>query len=504
MNPLPAGRSLATFAAAAALASGLLSYPTVAQATTSDCTQFADSLHQAVNPSRAANTGVQLLSLSGTEISNAAAHGFTQAGEDLGRASKTYTADSGQTAVHRLYKNGVFTSATTAADIASFTADGWVDQGTFAFAGRAASESCTLKAERFTKNGSYRTVTAADAKASLTADGWTAQEAGTFYLAATLVETAETTFNLAVIPDTQAETNEAANARFLGRTNWLAANKDALDLRYVLHTGDIVNWGWLDQPQYDRATAAMDKLTDASIPYNVSVGNHDTRAVGWNGVSGSTGYGGSAYMYNPECPSRLGAAECYSWLLVRHTEELNDNFPTSSIGGLGGTFESGKIDNNFSTFKAAGRKWLVLTLEFAPRTAAVNWAKSVVEAHPDYNVIVQTHYYIEGNGVISSSNAGYGSNSGSYVYNNLIKKYANIKLVFSGHTGSASSRVDTGSAGNKILTFLLNDLGKSYNSVRLVNIDTDAGTVSTKVYSPMNDKTWTSYATSADGMVWVS
>ncbi|MCB0913467.1 MAG: metallophosphoesterase, partial [Propionibacteriaceae bacterium] len=119
-----------------------------------------------------------------------------------------------------------------------------------------------------------------------------------------------TPFTVAVMPDTQDETLNASNPKFANRTQWLVDNRAALNLEYVMHSGDVVDWGWLVPSQFDVAKTAIRKLSDAGIPYALTIGNHDTAAVGWNGVAGSTGYGGSAYASNPECPTKLSAAEC--------------------------------------------------------------------------------------------------------------------------------------------------------------------------------------------------
>ena len=64
----------------------------------------------------------------------------------------------------------------------------------------------------------------------------------------------------------------------------------------------------------------------------------------------------------------------------------------------GGAFEAGKVDNIYSLYEAGGVKWMVLVLELWPRKAAVDWAKSVVASHPDHNVIMVTHDYLDGAG----------------------------------------------------------------------------------------------------------
>lgn len=296
------------------------------------------------------------------------------------------------------------------------------------------------------------------------------------------------TFSIAVLPDTQAETNDPANRQFLNRVNWMVANKDAFDLRYVLHTGDVTNWGWLDPAQLTRAKAAMTVLNDAGLPYALTVGNHDTEAVGWNNVAGSSGYGGSAYMNNPECPSRLGAAACKSWLLLRHTEAFNKTFPLSGMGGVGGAYEAGKVDNYWTTFSANGSTWLVLTLELWPRKEVVAWARDVVASHPEDNVIIQTHNYVTRKGGIEGSNGGYGATSPRYLYDQVVSKYSNVKLVFSGHTGGFTSRVDK-PHGNTVLSFLGNQLGRGDNPVRIVTVNTRTGDVYSTVYDPIDTRT---------------
>lgn len=306
------------------------------------------------------------------------------------------------------------------------------------------------------------------------------------------------TFSIAVIGDTQEETGWPTDPRFPSRTAWLAAHRESLNLRYAIHTGDMVNWGWLAPNQYTLAKKAMSTLTRAGVPYSLTVGNHDTRAVGWDGVPGSRGYGGSAYVFNPECVRRLSASECDTKKLVRKTAEFNDAFP---LGGLtadvGGTFEYGKVDNTWSTFSVDGTKWLVLSLEFAPRKTAVEWGRKVVAAHPNYNVILSTHFYLNGNGTISNSNAGYGETSGTYIYDRIVSKYANVKIVTSGHTGGFTRRVDT-IKGNKVISYLGNSIVRSENPLRILTINTKSGVISNTVYRKVVNGTATRHSSGKD------
>jgi len=188
--------------------------------------------------------------------------------------------------------------------------------------------------------------------------------------------------------------------------------KNSLDLRFVIHTGDVVNWPAYDPAQLPIASEAMAVLDNAGIPSQLSIGNHDT--------------------------------------------------------------------------------------------AAVNWAKGVVESHPDYNVIIHTHSYLTSTGGIYQSNGGYGSNSPQYVYDNLVKLYPNIKFVFCGHTGIAAKREDIGVHGNKIVSINGTFHSNTNNPVQLLEIDVNNGTASTKFYVPLDGYEWTQYRWTFSGLNFVS
>lgn len=166
-------------------------------------------------------------------------------------------------------------------------------------------------------------------------------------------------------------------------------------------------------------------------------------------------------------------------------------------------FESGKVDNMYSTFEAGGLQWLVLNLELWPRPAVITWAKRVVATHPRHNVAIATHSYLTSTGAISGTNGGYGATSPQYLYDNLVKVYPNVRLMFSGHTGTSAYRVDTGTHGNKIYSMLLTMHDNQTNPVRLVNIDTAANTLSTRVYAPYTNLAYPAYNKTYTSVSWV-
>ncbi|MFT3888432.1 MAG: metallophosphoesterase [Arachnia sp.] len=484
---------------ATGLFAGLGAAPAQAAST---CDVLTAPVYSTTNPKLETN----LLTTSSVEHQRSQeVYGFTADPHVVGLAARKQ--ESGLVKVTRLYnvKTHDFMWAAGAAEVSRMTSRGFRVEGSEFYAATSA-ESCTVAVYRYAKGSHFAFASSADERRKLTTDGWV-DEGAVFHLRREVLlpkpdsptsirDISSGTFTLAVIPDTQEEVNKATDTRSIGRTQWLVDNKAKLGLKYVLHTGDIVNWGDVDPKQYDIAQKSLVPLAQAGIPYSLAIGNHDTPAVGHDGKAGSRGYGGSAYVNNPECKEKFGAEKCKTWLLIRDTKVFNERFPLSSLSDVGGTFEPGKVDNMWTTFRADGADWLVLTLEFHARKEAIEWARGVVASHPTHNVIIQTHSYLTSSGSIYTTASGYGSTTGTYLFDNLIKVYPNIKLVFSGHVGNAAKRVDTGVNGNKIVSYLGCFHSRTTNPMRLVTIDADTGLVTTKVYAPATNATTAAWATS--------
>lgn len=289
-------------------------------------------------------------------------------------------------------------------------------------------------------------------------------------------------FSIAIIPDTQREVKSQSDTRFSHRTNWLVNNKDRLKLRYVLQVGDLTDWGERDTTHYDRASEGLQMLEDAHICYALCPGNHDTQAVA---------VGGGAYDTT------------MTRTLVRVTPEWNNYFPPSRFPMLRGTFEEGKSDNCYHTFQAGGQLWLILALEFMPRFDAVTWARAVVENHPNHNIILLTHMFLQGNGSIGQS-AEYGESSPQYMFDNLVKLYPNFRFVFGGHAPTWSHNELTGVNGNKIYAY--NDCWHHVdnNPVRIVEFKIKANQFDTYVYMPMTPGVQSGTSSTKTGVVWAA
>ncbi len=277
-------------------------------------------------------------------------------------------------------------------------------------------------------------------------------------------------FTLPVLPDTQNEVTGNVTM-FTDQMNWIVSNHTTMHMPTVLAVGDIVNWDTADHAQWVTASNGYTTLDNAAITYTVCVGNHDTAAV--------TVGGGAA-------PGNVNAN-------LRNTTSFNTYFPVNRFVTQQGRWEANKSDNVWSIFTAGGVNWLVLSLELWPRQGAIDWANTVVVAHPNHNVIVVTHSYLNSDGTIKQDNGGYGDTSPQHLFDTLVKVHPNVLLVLCGHVDSSAWRTDTGTNGNKVYSILQDyqttDLGGGF--IRLFDIDTTAHTIAARMYSPYHNTTKT-------------
>jgi hypothetical protein len=439
-----------------------------------DCAAFNDPVYQVVKPSN----DVSLVTASQREAERAANLGYV---DDRGEIFQASTRPAtGLVEVHRLFR-AVRQDFMVTADPQEWqnlagALIGYEDRGISFYASPVAAD-CLSPIYQYLKDSRTRVAASKADRDALVADGWVSQGI-VFYAAADdnapapapqpPADGTDTTFTFAAMPDTQQEVLRSSDTRFINRTKWLVNQKSALDLRFVTHSGDLVNWDTPEHEQYEIASAAMKPLEAATIPYTIAIGNHDTMA---------TDVGGGAR------DAKL------TRIYQRDTRTFNSYFNASRYTKVGGAFEAGKVDNIYSLYEAGGVKWMVLVMELWPRKAAVEWAKDAVASHPDHNVILVTHDYLDGAGGLEQS-AGYGETSPQYVFDNLVSQYPNFRMTLSGHVGWATSKVYTGKSGNKIYSFLTTIHSTSTNPVRLFTVDTKAGTLKTWIYAPYTNETF--------------
>src|SRR5262249_24585191 len=58
------------------------------------------------------------------------------------------------------------------------------------------------------------------------------------------------------------------------------------------------------------------------------------------------------------------------------------------------TFESGRMDGTFALAELGGQSWVVLSLEYGPRDAMLDWADRILREHAPLPAMVAAHAYL--------------------------------------------------------------------------------------------------------------
>jgi len=278
-------------------------------------------------------------------------------------------------------------------------------------------------------------------------------------------------FTIVVLPDTQyysQESNGASLAMFTAQTNWIAANRSAMNIRAVVGVGDIVQCGG-SEAEWAKADGAYKALDGAGIPYLPTIGNHD-----YDGNCGDMGAGRSAGNYNRWFgPARLAGHSWYG----------------------GSSFPAGSHENFFIRFDAGDRKFLALALEFYPRDAALSWAQSVIDANPDREVIMVTHACVNTNGQFIGLLEPKGplayqlldGNDGQGIWNKFVRRNSRIVALVNGHLHGTGRMVLNNDAGRPVPMMLSNfqaeaNGGNGY--LRVLKFRPSAGVIEVTTFSP--------------------
>ncbi len=302
-------------------------------------------------------------------------------------------------------------------------------------------------------------------------------------------------YSFVIIPDTQNYTKSEANhANFLAMTRWIVEHREKLNIVLVLHEGDLVEHnnitersgrGGGDQNGLQMWASAKRAISvlDGELPYILCTGNHD--------------YG------------------------VRSAEDRQTHFnsffaPTDNplnSDGQGGGILRGMGDNAFGarTLENAyfelqgpdGRDFLIIALEWAPREAAVDWARGVA-ARPefaDHTAILLTHTYLNHDNSYDTSPHKYGTapdtHGGQELWDALVGPSKNIQMTLNGHVGGdqVGYRVDTNARGQDVHQMLFNaqfdgggHLGNGGDGwLRIMTFEPDGKTVTIRTYSPLRE-----------------
>jgi hypothetical protein len=282
-------------------------------------------------------------------------------------------------------------------------------------------------------------------------------------------------FTIVVLPDTQYYARTYPDI-LDAQVAWIAAQRERAGIALVAHEGDIVDD---DVPaQWQRAASSLHRL-DGLVPLLLSAGNHDYRRAGTH-------------------IDRRTSLDGYFW----------PQAPSGAVVGQG-TFEPERLENSFVLLSTASGPWLVVSLEFGPRDAVLDWAGELLARHAQVPAIVVTHAYLDADGTrydhvsrhdqlwnphryFADDRPG-AVNDGEEMWRKLIARHDNVRFVLCGHalddgTGRLTSRRADGSTVHEILAnFQTGALGGA-GYLRIMRFSPRQQTVAVQTYSPYLDQ----------------
>jgi len=269
-------------------------------------------------------------------------------------------------------------------------------------------------------------------------------------------------FTVIVLPDTQYYSASYPQI-FNSQTQWIAANRDALNIQLVIGVGDIVD-GPMQTTQWQNADAAV-RYIDGVVPYVLAIGNHDYDNVA-PGARLATNFN---QWFGP---SRYAA---YPW--------------------YGGSFPDGSNENFYANVNLGGVDHLILALEYIPRQSALDWADGILKANASKPVILVTHSYMYRDDTTvdqcdTSDNTATTKTNGAdglTMWRQFVSQYPNIATVLSGHILGVGQRSDVGVNGNLVNQMLVDYQGWANGGngyLRIMTFQPQLDRVLIETYSP--------------------
>ncbi|WP_100332411.1 S-layer homology domain-containing protein [Bacillus xiapuensis] len=240
---------------------------------------------------------------------------------------------------------------------------------------------------------------------------------------------------------------------FKRMTKWAVEQKEALKIKYLFHTGDLVDEADQDY-QWKHADEYMGYLDKGNIPYGVLAGNHD--------VGHKTG------DYN-QYGKYFGA----------------DRFQDKDYYG-----ESYKNNRgHYDLISANGNDFIMLYMGWGVNDEDIAWINEVLAKYPERKAILNFHEYL-----LVSGNR---SPIGDKVYNQVVLPNKNIIAVLSGHYHDSETLVDEiddnkdGKPDRKVYQMLADYQGGPEGGqgfLRIMQVNPVENKIYMKTYSPYLDQ----------------
>ncbi|WP_424529584.1 LamG-like jellyroll fold domain-containing protein [Sphaerisporangium viridialbum] len=257
-------------------------------------------------------------------------------------------------------------------------------------------------------------------------------------------------FAVAVLPDTQYLFDEDSSdpAPLRETFRYLIEERKSGNVAFMTHLGDVTEHG--SEHEIELAGDTFRSI-DGKVPYSVLAGNHDIRS------STDDQRGDSAYL-RAFGPHRFAKA------------------PT-----FGGASPDGY--NSYHVVHAAGRRWLVLALDWRISDRGLGWAQGVIDANRTLPVILTTHELAWAD----DSGQAYLSDYGQRLWDRFIRRNDQIFLTLNGHYWPPGRTVLKNDAGNEVHVHITNYQDRYYGGaamIRLYTFDLVRKVIDVETFSP--------------------
>ncbi|MGD6794273.1 metallophosphoesterase [Metabacillus indicus] len=228
---------------------------------------------------------------------------------------------------------------------------------------------------------------------------------------------------------------------------WIIENRDQYNIKYVFHTGDLVNEP-NDEVQWERTDQIMKMLDMTRIPYGVLAGNHD--------------------LVHGDDPYRV----------------FTDNFGYHRFVRqpfYGGSFENNR--GHYDLLTIQNQPYIMIYMGFELNRGAIKWLNKVLREYRGHKAILAFHDYLN----FKSER----SPAGEELYQKVVLKNKNVQLVLSGHyygTGFLESRI---SPEQRVFQMLANYQAEKHGGngfMRLLFFKPDQNQIQVDTYSPYLNK----------------
>ena len=283
--------------------------------------------------------------------------------------------------------------------------------------------------------------------------------------------TAPDAFTLIALPDTQFYSSSYPET-FAAQTQWIADNKDRLNIVYVAHLGDVVDAGY-DSTQWTHARRAMSRL-DGLVPFGVAPGNHDLYLNPAEDSPNST----FVQLFGPGCP----------WF--------------NGKGWYGGASSTGF--SSWQKISIGGQALIFLNLDDGAKAEELAWGQTILDRHRGTPTIMVTHSYLNAAGVRHAQAYLHdpGRLSAQQMWDGLVRRNSQIFMVLCGHTHGQARQIAWNDAGLPVHELLsdyqmLDNGGNGF--LRIMTFYPAANRIDVRTWSPTLQRDLRTSDTPGDG-----